>query len=75
MWDEVISQVHVQDVPGVDANLQPTKTKRVTFMVGKNGPFTLTYTPGEYTAERVEQDIRKEVTTLRALHDATQQRA
>lgn len=73
MWDYTISNVHVQDVEGVDTNLQPTVRKRVTYMVGKQGPFVLTYRASEYTAAIAQYDMQKEVDTLRALHDATQQ--
>ena len=71
MWDYTIGSLLVQDVTGVDTALQPTVTKRVTFMVGRNGPFTLTYSPAQYSAERVLEDINKEVAILRALHDST----
>jgi hypothetical protein len=71
MWDVTISNVHVQDVAGFDAAGQPTVTKRVTFMVGTQGPFTLTYSQANYSATRVTEDIAKEVETLRAIHDQT----
>jgi hypothetical protein len=73
MWDYTISNVHVQDVEGVDAALQPVIRKRVTYMVGKHGPFVLNYKASEYSAAQLQQDMDKEVATLRALHDATQQ--
>ncbi len=57
----------MQDVPGLDANAQPTVTKRVTFYAGKNGPFTLMYTAHNYTPDQVKADMEKEVATLRAI--------
>jgi len=67
MSDYTINQIHVQDVPGLDAPPQPTVPKRVTFMVGKKGPFTLTYSPKDYSAERVQGDMHKEVEALQAI--------
>lgn len=67
MQDHTINQIHVQDITGTDANLQPTVTKRVTFYVGKNGPFVLTYKPSEYSADQVQRDMEKEVATLNAI--------
>jgi hypothetical protein len=72
MWDYTINTVHVQDIEGVDTNLQPTVRKRVTYMVGKQGPFVLNYAAGQYTADQAAQDMEKEVAALRTLHDAAQ---
>lgn len=71
MWDYTIGSIHIQDVTGVDTNLQPTVTKRVSFMVGNQGPFVLNYPAAQYSAERVKEDIQKEVETLRAIHEST----
>lgn len=62
-----INGVQVSDVPGISPGLQPIVTKRVTFYVGKNGPFFLNYAPGEYSAAQVLDDMRKEADTLRAI--------
>jgi hypothetical protein len=67
MQDLTICNIHVQDVTGFDANSQPTVTKRVTFYVGKNGPFILNYTHQNYSAEQVQADMDKEAATLRTL--------
>jgi hypothetical protein len=62
-----INRVTVQDVPGTDANLQPTTTKRVIFYVGTQGPFYRTYSQTEYSAERVKRDTDHEVSVLQAI--------
>lgn len=67
MRDFTIGNIHIQDVAGTDVNLQPTVTKRVSFMVGTQGPFILTYTPQNYSAENVKADIEKECETLKAI--------
>ena len=66
-----IHSVKVMDVSGLDANLQPTITKQVTFQVGTHGPFILRYKHGEYTADKVTQDMEAQVTILRAIPGAT----
>ncbi len=71
MWDYAINQVHVQDVSGLDTNLQPLITKRVQYMIGKQGPFVLTYKASEYSADVVQRDMQREVETLKTLHAAT----
>jgi hypothetical protein len=73
MWEFNVNNVHVQDVEGVDGNLQPTIRKRVTYMVGQQGPFVLHYKAADFTAAALQADMDKEVAVLRALHDATQQ--
>jgi hypothetical protein len=66
--DALVHIVSVKDAVGFDPNtLQPLRNKVVTFMVGTHGPFNLSYTTGQYTQQRVEQDIQSEVDTLRAL--------
>jgi hypothetical protein len=67
MQDYTITQLRVQDVTGLDASAQPTVTKRVTFNIGKHGPFTVTYKASEYSADAVKADIEKEAATLRAI--------
>jgi hypothetical protein len=62
-----INGVQVSDLPGVNPAGQPTVSKRVTFYVGKNGPFFLTYTPADYNASTVLDDMRKEAETLQAI--------
>lgn len=69
--DYTIGSFHVADVVGVDSNLQPTRTKRVTFTVGTHGPFTLDYPAAHYSADLVHQDMQKEVDTLKAIYEAT----
>jgi hypothetical protein len=68
MHDYTISNVQVADITGFDAQAQPTVTKRVTFYVGKNGPFLLHYKPSEYSSERVLADIAAQRATLEAIH-------
>lgn len=66
--DPLVHITSVKDAVGLDPNtLLPLRSKVVTFMVGTYGPFTLTYKVGEYSQQRVEQDIQSEVDTLRAL--------
>ena len=45
----------------------PVRQKVVTFYVGTSGPFTLTYTLDQYSAERVRTDMLAEAATLRAI--------
>ena len=68
MHDYTIGNVQVTDITGFDAQAQPTVTKRVTFYVGKNGPFLLHYKPSEYLPERVLADMKAQVATLEAIH-------
>lgn len=66
--DPLVQIVSVKDSPGFDiGTLRARTNKIVTFMVGDHGPFTLTYDASDYNAERVQQDIQKEVDTLRAI--------
>lgn len=62
-----INGVSVADVPGTSPGFQPIVIKRVTFYVGKNGPFFLNYAPSDYSASQVLDDMRKEAETLRAI--------
>jgi hypothetical protein len=66
--DPLVNILSVKDSPGFDlATLTPRNNKVVTFTVGDHGPFTLTYKAGEYTQDRVQQDIQQEVDTLRGI--------
>jgi hypothetical protein len=66
--DTLVKIISVRDSPGFDiTSLTPHNNKIVTYTVGSHGPFTLTYKAGDYTQERVEQDIQKEVDTLRGI--------
>jgi hypothetical protein len=66
--DSLVKIVSVKDSPGFDiSTLTPHNNKVVTYTVGNHGPFTLTYRAGDYTQERVETDIQREVDTLRAI--------
>ncbi len=67
MIDELIRNVRVQDSVILGEQLTPLRVKVVTYMVGTQGPFTLTYPSAEFTAERVREDMHKEVETLRAI--------
>ena len=67
MQDYTITQIHVQDITGTDANLQPTVTKRVTFYVGKQGPFVRNYSVHDYTPEKVSADMAAEADTLKQI--------
>jgi hypothetical protein len=62
-----INGVQVSDSPGISPGFQPIVQKRVTFYVGKNGPFFLTYDVKDYCASQVLEDMRKEAETLRAI--------
>jgi hypothetical protein len=68
--DFSINQVRIRDVVGTNAAFQPTVSKQVTFYVGTDGPFHLTYHPAEITAERIRQDMQKQVELSRAIHAA-----
>lgn len=66
--DQLVRLLSVKDSPGFDiTTLTPHNNKIITYMVGSHGPFTLTYRASDYTQERVEQDIQREVDTLRGL--------
>lgn len=66
--DTLVKIVSVKDSPGFDiGTLRTSQNKVVTFTVGSNGPFTLTYAAADYTQERVQADIQKEVDTLRGI--------
>lgn len=67
MQDFTITNVQVTDIAGFDANAQPTVTKRVTFYVGKNGPFILSYKQSDYSADNVLADMKAQVATLEAI--------
>jgi hypothetical protein len=67
MDDYKIHDVVVSDVQGVDANLQPTITKRVTFKIGAHSSFIRLYSQADYTPDRVQADMQREVETLRAI--------
>ncbi len=57
----------VQDISGVNAALQPTVSKRVTFYVGGSGPFFLTYAPDKFEVGTVLADMENTVNTLKAI--------
>ena len=67
MGDYEVTGIRVQDVQTLSANNTPQLIKRVTYYVGHNGPFTLDYTPQEYTADQVKADMQKEVDILTAI--------
>jgi hypothetical protein len=66
--DALVKIISVKDSPGFDiGTLRALQNKIVTYTVGAQGPFTLTYAAGDYTQQRVEQDIQKEVDILRGI--------
>lgn len=66
--DSLVKIISVRDSPGFNiSTLTPDNKKLVTYMVGSHGPFTLTYSAGDYTQQRVEHDIQAEVDTLRGI--------
>lgn len=65
-----IHSVTVRDVIGTNAAFQPTVTKQVQFYVGRDGPFTLSYTPAAFNAEQVRKDMEQQVEMSRAIHAA-----
>lgn len=66
--DPLVQIISVKDSPGFDiGTLQARPQKVVSYMVGNHGPFTLTYNAADYNAERVNQDVQKEVDTLRSI--------
>lgn len=67
--DPLVKVTSVKDSPGFDVHsLQPTQDKVVTYMVGTHGPFILRYHRNEYNQQRVQEDIQKEVDTLRSMN-------
>lgn len=58
-----------------DSRLTPAggveRRRRVTYMVGAFGPFSVTLLDSEFTAERVKQEMEKTAVVLRALPTAT----
>jgi hypothetical protein len=66
--DTLVKIISVKDSPGFDiSTLTPNNNKVVVYTVGNHGPFTLTYRAGDYTQERVAQDVQREVDTLRGI--------
>lgn len=65
--DPLVRNMRVQETIALGQNLRPVRTKIVAYMVGDQGPFTLRYNEIEYSPERVEADIQKEIETLRAI--------
>jgi hypothetical protein len=53
--------------PTFDNRGQMMSNTMVSFMVGNHGPFTLTYGPGEFTPDRANGDIEKQVRDIRAV--------
>jgi len=67
MQDYSITSLAVNDVAGVNNALQPTTTKRVTFYVGKRGPFYLDFAQADYTHDAVIQGVMGQVNTLKKI--------
>lgn len=66
--DALVKGITVRDTTGFNpATLTSSVSKVVTFYVGNNGPFTLTYAADKYNQQQVNADIQKEVDTLRAI--------
>lgn len=66
--DPLVKILSVRDSPGFDiGTLTPHTNKIVTYTVGHNGPFTLTYRASDYTQDKVQADIQSEVDTLRGI--------
>lgn len=66
--DTLVKIISVKDAPGFDiGTLRSNNQKLVTYMVGNHGPFTLSYAVADYTPEQVNQDIQREVDTLRGI--------
>lgn len=66
--DPLVKIISVKDSPGFDiGTLQARPQKVVSYMVGDHGPFALTYNAADYNADRVNQDVQKEVDTLRSI--------
>lgn len=63
--DYAIHDLTIMDVPGLTGGLHPNLTKRVLYYVGKHGPFQLNYTQQEFNSALVQNDIQKQVQTLR----------
>jgi hypothetical protein len=70
MHDFTVNQVQVSNIQSLDSNMQTTTTTRVTFYVGKDGPFILFYKQSDYNAEKVAADINHQVATLQAIKSA-----
>ncbi len=68
MVDPLVKITNVKDAVGLDpTTLLPTRTKVVTYMVGTQGPFTLTTPAHDFTADYVQRETQREVDTLRAI--------
>ncbi len=67
MPDTLIRNVLVRDAVELGENLTPLRVKVVTFMVDRQGPFTLRYTLDQFSVDRVNADMQKEIDTLRAI--------
>lgn len=67
MVDYSIKTLTVSNESGVNAALQPVALYRVTFYVGARGPFFLSYSPADYTPDKVIADVNAEVDRLKKI--------
>jgi hypothetical protein len=67
MQDYSITGLTVNDVASVNAALQPTTLKHVTFYVGRRGPFYLDFTQADYNHDAVITAILAQVNTLKKI--------
>lgn len=66
--DPLVKIINVRHVPGFNiGTLTPTSETVVTFTVGAHGPFNLTYSADKYNEAQVQQDIQRQVDSLRTL--------
>ena len=73
--DYPIHDVQQMDTPTFGPNGQVQMMRAVTFYVGTHGPFRLTYTKDQATADVINHDINQEVVLLRATSGAGSQGA
>jgi hypothetical protein len=62
-----VTSVTVTDTMQFNPGQHPVRIKRVTFMVGSNGPFTKTYPIASYSKDKVIADMIAEVESLKAV--------
>jgi hypothetical protein len=62
-----VHDINVKHVPVFNAQGEIKPSTSVNFFVGPHGPFTLSFKPGEDTADNIKAGIQAQVEMLRAL--------
>lgn len=68
-----VQNVSTSQTTRLDATNKPVTFTVVTFFIGSNGPFSLTFAPGQYSSDAVVQNITATVNALKAVDTALAQ--